>query len=414
MTSTDLHSDRPVPAETSVCVMGLGYIGLPTASVLATKGFRVTGVDVRPEVVDTINRGEIHIEEPDLDILVRSAVNSGQLVASCEPQPADVFMICVPTPIREDRSPDLTYIREACRAIHPHVTRGNLVILESTSPPRTTEQVVATTAFSSKLEIGKDVFVAHCPERVLPGRILLEVVQNDRVVGGMTLACAQRAKHFYEAYVSGDVFTTSALVAEVTKLAENSYRDVNIAFANELSMLSDDLGIDPWDVIELANRHPRVQILSPGPGVGGHCISVDPWFLVHAQPERTKLIRTAREVNLKKPQFIVQHVVQLAKQFESPRVGCLGLAYKADVDDIRESPAVDIVRGLVREGIGEIMVCDPYVRPEQFSDLPLRSLTDVLDDCPLILLLTDHRQFRDIPKRVLQEKVVVDTRGLYR
>ena len=414
MTSMTQFSERLVPAETSVCVMGLGYIGLPTASVLATKGFRVLGVDVRPEVVNTINRGEIHIEEPDLDILVRSAVNSGQLVASHEPQPADVFMICVPTPIRDDRSPGLTYIREACAAIHPHVTPGNLIILESTSPPRTTEQVVATTGIPANLTIGQDVFVAHCPERVLPGRILLEVVQNDRVVGGMTSACAQRAKHFYESYVSGEVFATNAIVAEVTKLAENSYRDVNIAFANELSMLSDDLGIDPWDVIELANRHPRVQILSPGPGVGGHCISVDPWFLVHSDPERTKLIRTAREVNLSKPQFIVQHVKQLAKQFEKPRVGCLGLAYKADVDDIRESPAVDIVRGLQREGIGEIMVCDPYVQADEFEEFPLHSLSEVLEQCPLILLLTDHRQFRDIPRRILQEKVIVDTRGLYR
>ena len=414
MSPSDHFSERPVPAETSVCVMGLGYIGLPTASILATKGFRVLGVDVRPEVVNTINRGEIHIEEPDLDILVRSAVNSGQLVAADEPQAADVFMICVPTPIREDRSPDLNYVREACAAIRPHVTRGNLVILESTSPPRTTEQVVAATAIPANLKIGEDVFVAHCPERVLPGRILLEVVQNDRVVGGMTAACSQRAKHFYEAYVSGEVFATNALVAEVTKLAENSYRDVNIAFANELSMVSDDLGIDPWDVIELANRHPRVQILSPGPGVGGHCISVDPWFLVHAEPERTKLIRTAREVNLSKPQFIIRHVVQLAKQFEKPRVGCLGLAYKADVDDIRESPAVDIVRGLVSEDIGEIMICDPYVRAEQFDALKLYPLSDVLDQCPLILLLTNHRQFRDIPRRILQEKVVVDTRGLYR
>ncbi|MCH2129716.1 MAG: UDP-N-acetyl-D-mannosamine dehydrogenase [Pirellulaceae bacterium] len=414
MNVSESFTHRPVPAETSVCVMGLGYIGLPTASVLATKGFRVTGVDVRPEVVDTINRGEIHIEEPDLDILVRSAVNSGQLVAAESPQAADVFMICVPTPIRDDRTPDLTYIREACQAIQPNVVKGNLVILESTSPPRTTEEIVAATAFSPEFEIGKDVFVAHCPERVLPGRILLEVVQNDRVVGGMTPECAQRAKQFYESYVSGEVFATSALVAEVTKLAENSYRDVNIAFANELSMLAEDLNIDPWDVIELANRHPRVQILSPGPGVGGHCISVDPWFLVHAQPERTQLIRTAREVNLYKPQFVVRHVMELAKQFETPKLGCLGLAYKADVDDIRESPALDIVRGLVREGVGDVMVCDPYVRPEQFDELPLSSLTDVLEACPLILLLTDHRQFRDIPRRVLQEKVVVDTRGLYR
>ena len=408
----DAHSI--VPSQTTVCVMGLGYIGLPTASVLATKGFHVHGVDVRSDVVETINRGEIHIEEPDLDILVRSAVNSGQLSASDEPREANVFMICVPTPIRGDRSPDLSFIEQAAQAIRPFVEKGNLIILESTSPPRTTENIVAQMAVPEHLTIGEDVFVAHCPERVLPGRILLEVVQNDRVVGGMTPTCSAHAKQFYESYVSGEVFATGAVVAEVTKLAENSYRDVNIAFANELSILADHLGIDAWDVIELANRHPRVRILSPGPGVGGHCISVDPWFLIHSLPAHTRLIRTAREVNLSKPDHVVEHIANLAAQFEKPRIGCLGITYKADVDDLRESPALDIVRALATRQIGQLMICDPHVSSEKFSEYALYSLADVLNACPLIVLLTDHRPFRDIPRKILQEKILVDTRGLYR
>ena len=402
-----------VPAETKICVMGLGYIGLPTASILANKGYHVFGVDVRPDVVEIINRGQIHIEEPDLDILVRSAVNSGQLKAGLEPQPADVFIICVPTPINPDHSPDLSFVEQAARAIRPHVRAGNLIILESTSPPLTTEQIVLRYAVPDGLTPGRDVYVAHCPERVLPGRILLEAVQNDRVVGGVTPACARRAKDFYETFVNGEVFATSAKTAEVTKLVENSYRDVNIAFANELSILADHLEIDPWELIALANRHPRVNILSPGPGVGGHCISVDPWFLVHAAPQYTPLIRTAREVNDAKPHPVVEHVAKLAKQFTSPKIGCLGLTYKADVDDLRESPSLEIVRALRKLNLGEVLACDPYVSSKRFSEFPLHTLSDVLQQSQLLVLLTDHRQFRDISRKTLQEKVVVDTRGVW-
>ncbi|MCC7087352.1 MAG: UDP-N-acetyl-D-mannosamine dehydrogenase [Pirellulales bacterium] len=408
-------SSAPIsPAATSVCVMGLGYIGLPTASILANKGFRVLGVDVRPDVVETINRGHIHIEEPELDILVRSAVNSGQLKAAAQPEPADVFIICVPTPICPDHSPDVSYVEAAAMAICPHIRRGNLVVLESTSPPQTTEHIVVPQAIPPELTVGRDVFVAHCPERVLPGRILLEAVQNDRVIGGMTPACARRAQQFYETFVQGQIFTTSALAAEVTKLVENSYRDVNIAFANELSMLADGLGIDPWEIISLANRHPRVNILQPGPGVGGHCISVDPWFLVHAAPERTPLIRTAREVNDRKPHHIVQHVLELAKQFTDPCIGCLGLTYKADVDDLRESPSLEIVRELRNSVAGQVLACDPYVSSERFQEFPLFSLEEVVTRCQMLVLLTDHKQFKDVPRRVLQLKVVVDTRGVWR
>lgn len=402
------------PAETSVCVMGLGYIGLPTASILANKGYHVVGVDVRPDVVDTINQGKIHIEEPDLDILVRSAVNSGQLKASTEPKPADVFIICVPTPIRPDHAPDLSYVEAAARAIRPHVKAGNLIILESTSPPATTERVVVPAAIPFGLVPGQDIFVAHCPERVLPGRILLEAVQNDRVVGGMTNNCAQVAKDFYETFVNGQVFATSAVAAELTKLVENSYRDVNIAFANELSVLADQFDVDVWEIISLANRHPRVNILSPGPGVGGHCISVDPWFLVHAAPEVTQLIRTAREVNNRKPHHVVEHIVKLAGQFASPKIGCLGLTYKADVDDLRESPSLEIVQELRQRKVGEVLACDPYISSERFKEFPLHSLQDVLAQAQILVLLTDHRQFKSVPTRVLQEKVVVDTRGIWR
>jgi UDP-N-acetyl-D-mannosaminuronic acid dehydrogenase len=401
------------PAKATVCVMGLGYIGLPTASILATRGYHVTGVDVRPDVVETINQGRIHIEEPDLDILVRSAVGSGQLKAAGQPVVADVFIICVPTPITEDHRPDLSYVEQASQAIRPYVKAGNLIILESTSPPQTTRDIVVPTAVPDDLTVGEDVFVAHCPERVLPGRILLEAVQNDRVIGGMTPACAERAREFYETFVAGEIFTTSATAAEVTKLVENSYRDVNIAFANELSMLADRLGVDPLEIIQLANRHPRVNILTPGPGVGGHCISVDPWFLVHAAPELTPLIRMAREVNDRKPHFVVEHVKKLAAQFSAPVIGCLGLAYKANVDDLRESPSLEITRELIAAG-HKVMACDPYISADRFDEFPLYALDDVVAKSHVLVLLTDHRQFHNVPRRVLEEKVVVDTRGVWR
>jgi UDP-N-acetyl-D-mannosaminuronic acid dehydrogenase len=261
---------------------------------------------------------------------------------------------------------------------------------------------------------GENIFVAHCPERVLPGRILLEVVQNDRVVGGTTPSCTERAKNFYETFVSGAVLGTTAVTAETTKLIENSYRDVNIAFANELSVLADKLNIDPWEVIELANRHPRVNILNPGPGVGGHCISVDPWFLVDAAPEITRLMRTAREVNDAKPHHVAQHVAQLARQFANPVIGCLGLTYKADVDDLRESPSLEITEALIAQGVGEIMACDPYVSPKNFTKFALYPLEEVITKSQVLVLLTDHQQFLKIPKKTLQEKVIVDTRGRWR
>ena len=294
--------DRPEPARhqanRSVCVVGLGYIGLPTASLLCSRGYQVRGVDLSEAVVETINRGQIHIVEPDLDVMVRSAVTAGQLSASVEAGPADIFLIAVPTPIDENRSPDMGAVRAAVAAIAAHLQPGNLVILESTSPVGTTENIVAPILEESGLKVGEDVFVAYCPERVLPGRILTELVENDRVVGGVNQRSTDEAIDFYETFVRGEVIGTDSRTAEMVKLTENSFRDVNIAFANELSMICANQGISVWNLIQLANRHPRVNILQPGPGVGGHCIAVDPWFIVHAEPERARLIRTSREVNL--------------------------------------------------------------------------------------------------------------------
>lgn len=400
------------PADTRVCVMGLGYIGLPTASLLATKGFKVHGVDVASNIVETINQGRIHIVEPDLDILVKSAVNSGNLTASMSPEPADVFIIAVPTPLREDKSPNLSYIQQAVDAIKGLVQHGNLILLESTSPVGTTQEVVACALASEELVVGKDIFVAHCPERVLPGRILTELVENDRIVGGIDEESTERACEFYESFVRGQVLPTDARVAEMAKLAENSFRDVNIAYANELSMLCEHEGINPWDVIALANRHPRVSILNPGPGVGGHCIAVDPWFVIHRNPDLAQLTLAARKINDAKPGWVIDRVRKHAERFKRPVIGCLGLAFKADVDDLRESPALDIVRELSAQDIGELLVCEPNL--SQHPDFDLVDVATVLARSDILLVLVDHRPFKRIPVAQVKEKVVIDTRGIFR
>lgn len=395
-----------------VCVIGLGYIGLPTASLLGTKGFDVHGVDVSPRVVETINGGGIHIVEPDLDILVKSAVQSGNLRAALEPVEADIFIIAVPTPFMDGKKPDLTYVDKATRSICPFVKPGNLVILESTSPVGTTDEVVSRILEEYGHEVGTEVFVAHCPERVLPGRILIELVENDRVVGGINDASTQKAIEFYECFVSGEVLATTAKTAEMVKLTENSFRDVNIAFANEISMIAEAESINTWEVISLANRHPRVNILQPGPGVGGHCIAVDPWFIVHRSPEHARLIKTAREVNDHKPEWVIERVNKQAAKFKKPVIGCLGLAFKADVDDLRESPAMDIVRHLQQENIGQLLVCEPNLKAH--PDFDLVSIDRVLKEADIILLLVDHKPFRRLTASDLKEKIVIDTRGIIR
>jgi len=395
----------------TVCVVGLGYIGLPTASILASKGYDVIGVDVQRNVVETINRGDIHIEEPGLDLLVKSAVNSGKLRATIEPAEADVFFISVPTPLTENKAPDLSYVESASRAILPYLKAGNLVILESTSPPGTTDDVVAPIVAESGLTLGVDLFVAHAPERVLPGHILREAVENDRIIGGVDPQSTQIASEFYSTFVGGQIFCTDARTAELAKLTENAFRDVNIAFANELSLLCHQLDVNVWELIELANRHPRVNILRPGPGVGGHCIAVDPWFIVHSAPEITGLMATARQVNDAKPNFVIKKVSQHAAKLREPVIACLGVAYKADIDDLRESPALEIAKELAASDLGEVLVCEPYVN--ELDGLNNVSIADALKRADIVVALVPHRQFRRIDPEMLKEKILIDSCGLF-
>lgn len=396
--------------EKTVCVIGLGYIGLPTASLLGTKGYQVYGVDTVPHVVDTINQGKIHIVEPDLDILVKSAVQAGNLSAGLQPKEADIFIIAVPTPFKDNHQPDLSYVENATRMIAPYVKPGNLVILESTSPVGTTDGVVGKILKDAGHKVDTDVFVAHCPERVLPGRILTELIENDRIVGGINELATQAAIEFYQTFVRGEVFATDSRTAEMTKLTENSFRDVNIAFANELSMICDTEGINVWNLISLANRHPRVNILNPGPGVGGHCIAVDPWFIVARSPDQARLIRTAREVNDHKPEWVIEKVKASANKFKRPVIGCLGLSFKADVDDLRESPSVEIVRALMQAEVGDILVSEPTLsKHKEFNLLPYE---EVVAKSDIVLLLVDHKQFRKLKAADLKEKILIDTRGI--
>lgn len=402
-----------------IVVMGLGYIGLPTGSMLATKGHQVVGVDINESIVNTINSGNIHIVEPDLDILVRSAVNSGNLKASLAPEEADTFIVAVPTPFKSgsgnEKTPDISYVDAATRTIAPFLQPGNLIILESTSPVGTTEHMrdIIMELRSDLAGLpGSSIYIAHCPERVLPGHIIRELVDNDRIIGGINRISAEKARELYSTFSNGGIFLTDAKTAEMAKLTENSFRDVNIAFANELSMICDKLNINVWDLIELANRHPRVNILQPGPGVGGHCIAVDPWFIVAAAPDEARLIRTAREVNDYKPHWVLEKVRAKAERFKSPVIGCLGLSFKANIDDLRESPALEITRELIASGIGRVMACEPNVN-ESFIEFPIYDLDDILGEADIILVLVDHDEFKVIDRELLKEKVVIDTRGVW-
>ena len=414
----------PIDSEQAVTVLGLGYIGLPTAALIARSGNKVTGVDVSQQVVDTVNNGKVHIEEVDLDGLVQGVVSRGALTASTEVAQADVFVIAVPTPHDEEHRPDIGHVLSAARAIAPKLQAGNLVILESTSPIGTTEKVAALLAeLRPDLNVpgacsgAADIFVAYCPERVLPGRILVELVDNDRCIGGITPRCARRAMTFYRQFVRGACVTTSARAAEMVKLVANSYRDINIAFANELSMMAVHMGVDVWEVIRLANRHPRVNILQPGPGVGGHCIAVDPWFLVHGAPEHSRLIRTAREVNLAKTAHVIGAAEMLVSQHPEARVACLGLAFKPNIDDFRESPAVEVAAALARRFGTQIEIVEPYARglPMEFAGTgaQLIDLDSALAGCDLLIVLVDHDLFKSIPIEERGDKIVYDTRGLW-
>lgn len=414
----------PTDVEQRVAVLGLGYIGLPTAALIARSGCRVTGVDVSQSVVDTVNSGKVHIEEVDLDGLVQGVVARGTLTASTNVAPADCFVIAVPTPHDAEHRPDISHVLAAARAIAPVLAAGNLVILESTSPVGTTEKVAALLAeLRPDLKVpghcagAADIFVAYCPERVLPGRILVELVDNDRCIGGITPRCARRAMTFYRQFVRGACVTTTARAAEMVKLVENSYRDVNIAFANELSMIADEMKVDVWDVIALANRHPRVNILQPGPGVGGHCIAVDPWFLVHGAPQQSRLIRTAREVNLSKTAHVIAAAEALVAAHPGAAVACLGLAFKPNIDDFRESPAVEVAAALARKFGPQIRVVEPYARglPMEFAgtSAALVDLDTALTECEILIVLVDHELFKSIPLDERADKRVYDTRGLW-
>jgi UDP-N-acetyl-D-mannosaminuronic acid dehydrogenase len=407
-----------------VAVIGMGYIGLPSAAVFADNGLDVLGVDINPALVESVNRGRPHISEPDLDVLLRKVVQAGKLRASLLPEPADAFVLAVPTPFRDNYVPDLSYIEAAARTIAPVLVPGNLVILESTSPIGTTEQLArwlgkARPDLSFPHQTGElsDIRIAHCPERVLPGKILREVVENDRIIGGLTRKCAQAAGALYRIFAKGAIHLTNARTAEMAKLAENAFRDVNIAFANELSVICDRARINVWELIRLANMHPRVNILRPGPGVGGHCIAVDPWFIVAADSERARLIRTAREVNDAKPDFVVQKVRAHAATLKAPVIACLGLSYKADVDDLRESPAVAIVEQLAREEVGELLVVEPHVNalPKNLTALGLKlwDFDQATARANILLLLVDHAAFLHVDHEVLKDRIVVDTRGVW-
>jgi UDP-N-acetyl-D-mannosaminuronic acid dehydrogenase len=413
-------------ANLEVCVIGLGYIGLPTAAVIARSGCRVTGVDVSQSVVDTINRGEIHIEEVDLDGLVRGVVQRGLLRASTQIAPAEVFVIAVPTPFDKDgnHTPDLSYVIAAATSIAAVLKKGDCVILESTSPVGTTDALRDRLADLrpdlAMPGLGRgtpDVAIAYCPERVLPGRILEELTHNDRSIGGITPRCARKALAFYKLFVRGTCITTDAKSAEMTKLVENAYRDVNIAFANELSMIADCMGLDVWEVIRLANRHPRVDILQPGPGVGGHCIAVDPWFIVHGAPEDARVIRTAREVNDAKMRHVLARATALVEANPHVPVACLGLAFKANIDDFRESPARFVAASLARRFGERIRIVEPYAGelPPEFdrTGATLVDIDTALETCGVLVVLVDHDVFRVVPYDERADAVIYDTRGIW-
>ena len=410
----------------SVCVVGLGYIGLPTAAVIASKDIDVIGVDVNEVVVDALNSGMVRIVEPGLDKLVQDVVLSKKLHASLTPEPADIFIIAVPTPFTEGRGPDISFIKAATKSIASVLKAGDMVILESTSPVGTTEKMESWLVelrpdllFPCQGDQNSNVRIAYCPERVLPGKILIELIENDRIIGGLTERCTQSAIDFYELFVSGSCIPTNACTAEMAKLTENAFRDVNIAFANELSFICDHLAINVWELIELVNHHPRVNVLQPGPGVGGHCIAVDPWFIIESAPDLAKIIRSARLVNDKKPDWVINKVKDAAAKFKEPKIACLGLAFKADIDDLRESPALNITDRLACELDANLFVVEPYIQHipavlKKYKKIEFCNAAKAVQEADIVLLLVDHKPFLSIDPAALSGKIVIDTRGFWR
>ncbi len=408
----------------NLTIIGLGYIGLPTAVLFAEAGLRVYGYDVNPKIIDSVNKGIPHFSEPELDVLLKKNCDNGLFSAAQTITPSDYYIIAVPTPIRDDKTPDLSYVIQAIENIAPILKENDLVIIESTVPVGACETMAhliyklrpdlrPAGVFDDKVNI----YVAHCPERVLPGKIIHELVHNDRIIGGITRRCTQKAIDLYQFAIKGECHGTYANIAETVKLTENAFRDVNIAFANELSVMCDKAGVNVRDVIRFANKHPRVNILSPGPGVGGHCIAVDPWFLIAGDPENARLMRTAREVNDAKPHHIVKKILETASRIKNPVIHCLGLTYKADVDDVRESPSIEIVQHLIHEKCGDLLVSDPLLH-----ELPVMLHADNvtfvdfeagIKKADIIVLLTDHSVFKNIDRMQIMQKIVIDTRGLW-
>lgn len=379
-----------------ICILGLGYIGLPTAALLANRGYKVHGVDIIKHTIDIINKGEIHIVEPELDTFVKAAVHSGNLKASLTPCVADVFIIAVPTPFKDNHEPDLSHVIAATTSIAPFINNGAIIILESTSPIGTT-QLIHDILKEKKINTDT-LYIAHCPERVLPGHIMKELVENDRIVGGLTPEATTKVTELYKTFVEGEVYQTDANTAEMAKLTENSFRDVNIAFANELSILCDKFNINVNELITLTNRHPRVNVLQPGAGVGGHCIAVDPWFLVHSGKSDAKIIRAAREVNTYKTEWVINKIKSKTIEFEKkhqrkPKVACLGLAFKPDIDDLRESPALYITKKLQADGLS-ILAVEPNIKT--YPGLTLTSLSQATEEADIIVALVKHKEFKGL------------------
>lgn len=416
----------------TISVIGLGYIGLPAAAMFASKKVKVVGVDVNEHAISTINQGKIHIVEPELDMLVHAAVSEGYLRATNRPVPADAFLIAVPTPFKDDHEPDLSYVEAAAASIAPVLKKGDVVILESTSPVGTTEQMVQVMAKlrpdlsfpSEALKEGMDVHVAYCPERVLPGHVVRELVQNDRIIGGLSAKCSEKAIEVYRIFVEGDLLVTDARTAEMSKLTENAFRDVNIAFANELSLICDKLGINVWELIDLANHHPRVNILQPGCGVGGHCIAVDPWFIVNKTPDQAKIVKIARDINDSKPHWVqskveecVNDLVSSGLKLDQLKIACFGLAFKPDIDDLRESPALDIAHALAQKYTDRVMLVEPNIDqlPKKFADcrVELSDVEQALEHANVLVMLVDHKEFRSLKPTLKSNQRLFDAKGIW-
>lgn len=399
----------------NICIIGLGYIGLPTAAMFSTHGHKVLGVDINKKVIDALNQGKVIIEEPYLEEMVNDAVKGGTLKASEKPDEADAFIICVPTPIRADKTADLSYVENAARMIIPYLKKGNIVILESTSPPGTTRDFLGSIFSHAGFIPGEDIYLAYCPERVLPGRILIELKENSRVVGGINEESARVVKELYKSFVEGEIYTSEATTAEMCKLMENTYRDVNIALANELAMLCEKMRVNAWDVIKFANKHPRVNLHMPGPGVGGHCIAVDPWFIVEKQPEIAKIITLARDTNDGMPQHVLGRIEALTSHIEGKKkILILGVTYKPDVDDMRESPIIELIGQLKKEGVYNTVIVDKHVDYEGSKD---NDLYEAAKNAHLIVLAVNHSEYKNIDfarlKEVMNSPKVLDTRNFW-